>query len=64
MRRKLVTCPVCNSTKVEKAIMAPQIVSKKGRDNAAPAPAAALPAEAPAGESTPLLMAQERELRA
>ena len=64
VRRKLVTCPVCNSTKVEKAIMAPQIVSKKGRDNAAPAPAAALPAEAPAGESTPLLMAQERELRA
>ena len=63
VRRKLVTCPVCNSTKVEKAIMAPQIVSKKGRDNAVPAPAAA-PVEAPATESTPLLMAQERELRA
>ena len=64
VRRKLVTCPVCNSTKVEKAIMAPQIVSKKGRDNAAPAPAAAAPAETTASESTPLLMAQERELRA
>jgi hypothetical protein len=63
VRRKLVTCPVCNSTKVEKAIMAPQIVSKKGRDNAVPAPAAA-PVEAPATESTHLLMAQERELRA
>ena len=66
VRRKLVTCPVCNSTKVEKAIMAPQIVSKKGRDNAAPTPAPtqAAPAETTAGESTPLLMAQERELRA
>ena len=66
VRRKLVTCPVCNSTKVEKAIMAPQIVSKKGRDNAVPtpAPAPAAPAETTASESTPLLMAQERELRA
>jgi hypothetical protein len=64
VRRKLVTCPVCNSTKVEKAIMAPQIVSKKGREAPVPAPVAALPAEAPATESTPLLMAQERELRA
>jgi len=63
-RRKLVTCPVCNSSKVEKAIMAPRIVSKKGRDRPAPSPAPAAPAEAPATESTPLLMAQERELRA
>jgi hypothetical protein len=63
-RRKLVTCPVCNSSKVEKAIMAPRIVSKKGRDKAAPSPAPVAPAEAPAAESTPLLMAQERELRA
>jgi hypothetical protein len=67
VRRKLVTCPVCNSTKVEKAIMAPRIVSKKGRENAAPtAPtlAPAAPADTTAGETTPLLMAQERELRA
>ena len=64
VRRKLVTCPVCNSTKVEKAIMAPQIVSKKGREAPVPAPAAAAPAETTASESTPLLMAQERELRA
>jgi hypothetical protein len=26
-KRKLVSCPVCGSTKVERAIMAPQIVS-------------------------------------
>ena len=49
VKRKLVTCPVCSSTKVEKAIMAPRIVSKKGRDRAAPVEA---PAEAPASEST------------
>ena len=32
VKRKLVECPTCGSTKVEKAIMAPRIVSKKGRD--------------------------------
>jgi hypothetical protein len=62
-RRELVSCPACGSVKVERAIMAPQIVSKKGRDSAAPSPAAA-PAEVAAPASTPLMMAQERELRA
>jgi hypothetical protein len=62
-KRKLVNCPVCGSAKVERAIMAPQIVSKKGRESAVPAPAAAAP-EAATPASTPLLMAQERELRA
>jgi hypothetical protein len=61
-KRKLVTCPACGSAKVERAIMAPQIVSKKGRDIAAPAPAPSTEVAAPS--STPLLMAQERELRA
>jgi hypothetical protein len=61
-KRKLVNCPVCGSAKVERAIMAPQIVSKKARNSAEPAPAAPVDAAAPA--STPLLMAQERELRA
>jgi hypothetical protein len=60
-KRKLVTCPVCGSAKVERAIMAPQIVSKKGRDPAVPAPATT---EVAAPASTPLMMAQERELRA
>jgi hypothetical protein len=69
-KRKLVTCPACGSAKVEKAIMAPQIVGKKGRESAVAAPAPAAPAEvtapssAPTPASTPLLMAQERELRA
>jgi hypothetical protein len=61
-KRKLVSCPSCGSTKVERAIMAPQIVSKNSRDRAAPSPAAATEVAAPA--STPLMMAQERELRA
>jgi hypothetical protein len=65
VRRKLVACPVCGSAKVEKAIMAPQIASKKGREIAAPAQEPAASAtEITAPASTPLLMAQERELRA
>jgi hypothetical protein len=68
-KRKLVNCPVCGSARVERAIMAPRIVSnKKGRDSTrdstpAPAPVAATDVTAPP-TSTPLLMAQERELRA
>jgi hypothetical protein len=61
-KRKLVNCPACGSARVERAIMAPQIVSKKGRDATAPEPAATTEVTAPA--STPLMMAQERELRA
>ena len=62
-KRKLVNCPACGSDKVERAIMAPQIVSKKGREAPAPAPPVAS-TEVTAPASTPLLMAQERELRA
>ena len=70
VRRKLVSCPQCDSVKVEKAIMAPQIARRKGRepvvDQASPAPAASPEAAAPvpATNSTPLMLAQERELRA
>jgi hypothetical protein len=71
VRRKLVSCPVCGSAKVEKAIMAPRIAGKKGRERQetvpAPAPDAAAPTEVPGtpnSASTPLMMAQERELRA
>jgi hypothetical protein len=61
-KRRLVNCPICGSAKVERAIMAPQIVSKKGRESVVPAPAASTEVTSPG--STPLLMAQERELRA
>jgi hypothetical protein len=71
VKRKLVSCPVCESVAIEKAIMAPRIVSKKGRERAepmaeaAPAPVPAAP-ETPAAAAgpTPLVMTQERELRA
>jgi hypothetical protein len=65
-KRGLVSCPVCGSTEVERAIMAPQIVSKKGRESATsePAPTPALATEVTAPAPTPLLMAQELELRA
>ena len=63
-KRELVNCPVCGSAKVERAIMAPRIVSKKAPDSPAPAPPAAAATEVTTPSSTPLMMAQERELRA
>lgn len=58
-KRKLVSCPACDSTKVEKAIMAPQLSRKSNSIRPATPPA---PAEQP---HTPLAMApQERELMA
>ncbi len=64
IKRKLVTCPVCGSAKVDKAIMAPRIVGKKGRGRAASEPAAT-PAPEPANQApASLMMAQEVELRA
>ena len=66
VKRKLVECPACGSTRVEKAIMAPRIVKstvgKKGRA-AAPGPAAPETA-APAGTQSLMMAPQERELRA
>jgi hypothetical protein len=70
-KRGLVACPVCGSTKVEKAIMAPRLArSDKAID--VPAPAAAPAATpAPASPSAPqgtepvaMISPQERELRA
>jgi hypothetical protein len=58
VKRKLVACPVCDSAKVEKAIMAPRIARKRG-DKRAPTQ----PNESPAPAPTPMLMSQESELR-
>lgn len=58
-KRGLVSCPACDSTKVEKAIMAPRIV-RKGKSRSAPQLLAAASEET---SSTSLVMApQEREL--
>ena len=61
VKRKLVSCPICGSAEVDRAIMAPRIVSRKGRESAPQAPAPT--PEAPAVAQTSLMMAQERELR-
>jgi hypothetical protein len=64
-RRKLVSCPACGSVKVEKAIMAPQIARKsKGTDVALPQPTAVDATTETPAIAMPLMLAQERELRA
>jgi hypothetical protein len=68
-KRGLVTCPVCNSAKVEKTIMAPRLARA---DVPAPPPPVPVPTPAPAptpqaapGKAAVAIMgAQERELRA
>jgi hypothetical protein len=62
IKRSLVTCPVCNSAKVEKAIMAPNL----GRNDAVEAPVSpppALPAAPAPSAPMPVMSAPERELR-
>ena len=65
-KHKLVACSVCDSVKVEKAIMAPRVAAKKGRvpiempAPAADAPATAAPASAPVAMISPI----EQEFRA
>jgi hypothetical protein len=69
VKRGLVTCPICNSAKVSKALMAPRLsgVKKRGQASAAPeaAPAADMPAAVPA-PAAPVAMVspQEQEFRA
>ena len=61
-KRKLVACPHCGSTKVEKAIMAPRLSGARKQEAAADMP----PSAAPAPDKTPVAMIspQEREVRA
>jgi len=69
VKKRLVACPLCDSTKVEKAIMAPRINKSGGKRRtlieapaAAPAPG---PAAAPAPGTSPVAMVspQEKEFR-
>ena len=63
-KRKLVECPVCGSTKVEKAIMAPRLARKdKSTPIVAPAEEAAASAPAPAAPVA-MISPQEKEFRA
>jgi hypothetical protein len=68
-KKKLVTCPICDSAKVEKALMAPQLTarSNKRRSRLAssplPLPAPAIEA-APEAPALPMVSPQEKEFRA
>lgn len=59
-KRGLIACPICESTKVDKAIMAPRIVGK-GKKKSEPQQPDAIPADA-AQTSTMVMSPQEREL--
>jgi hypothetical protein len=65
-KRGLVTCPTCDSKKVEKAIMAPAI-GRGGRKRSeaieAPAPAATEAPATPPSEPVAMMSPQEQELR-
>jgi hypothetical protein len=69
-KRGLVSCPVCNSAKVEKTIMAPSLGRASGRSAAAPEPApaaepAAIAPTAPEAKAPLAMMSpSEREFRA
>ena len=67
-KRKLVSCPICGSAKVDKTIMAPRVSTSKKRAKTADM-AANMSATAPApvaAENTPVAMVspQEQEFRA
>ena len=67
LKSGFVTCPVCNSPKVEKQIMAPAL-ARRDRDPApvpVPMPAApAAPAAAPDPQALAILSEKERQVRA
>lgn len=65
-KRGLVTCPSCDSKKVEKAIMAPSI-GRGGRKRSEPIEAPATTTEAPVAaqpETVAMISPQEKEFRA
>ena len=61
-KRGLVSCPVCGSAKVEKAIMAPRLARPDAAEPALPAPAH-VPAPAPVKAPVAMMSPPERELR-
>jgi len=60
--RGLVACPVCGSTQVAKALMAPQVARKDRRAETAPVSQA--PEVAPGPEQVAMVSPAEKELRA
>ena len=63
-KRGLVACPICGSSKVEKAIMAPRLARSDKRIDVPPAqPAAPAPAAVDTPAPVAMVSPQERELR-
>jgi len=65
-KRGLIACPVCGSSKVEKAIMAPRLARSGKRIDVPPAPPAAAPSGPPASDApapVAMMSPQEREFR-
>jgi hypothetical protein len=65
-KKKLVTCPVCDSAKVEKTLMAPQLTARSNKRRGRPASSPAPAVESPAAETPalPMVSPQEKEFRA
>jgi hypothetical protein len=61
-KRKLVTCPTCGSTNVDKAIMAPAI-SRSGSRHGSSSAVGNEPVPAPVPEAVAMISPQEREFR-
>jgi hypothetical protein len=62
VKRKLVACPQCGSTKVDKAIMTPRLATTKQRKARPEATAAASPDKSPPAPVA-MISPQEQELR-
>ena len=74
VKRKLVTCPVCDSAKVEKALMAPRLTARSNKrsgktienrtaENAAAESMVATPAPTPESSPVAMMSPQEKEFR-
>jgi hypothetical protein len=62
-KRKLVTCPMCASAKVDKTIMAPQISTSKKRAKATEAPASVAAENTQEHSQVAMISPQEQEFR-
>ena len=62
VKAALITCPVCNSAKVEKTMMAPGVVGAK-RADPPPAPPSSPPPAAETASPVAMMSPQEREFR-
>jgi hypothetical protein len=62
-KRGLVTCPVCNSAKVEKAIMAPRLSGTRKRAKAQEVEAAPVADKAPVAVMSPMEMELRSKLK-